>query len=139
MKNVSTLILSLLLMLLFVGAANATVIKDKPRASSSNGNVFVSWSTISETNVLRFDVLRAQVIKDVIGDFVNVGAVEPQGSGKAYEFIDKNVFKSAGSVFAYKVRVVFQDQTFLDSEVTTTAVLSSTFKQTWGSIKALFR
>jgi hypothetical protein len=139
MKNLATLILPLLLLVLIVGTLDATVIKDKPTASSSNGNVYVSWSTISESNVLRFEVFRAQVIKNVIGDFAKVGSVDPQGPGRPYEFIDKNVFKTTGSVFAYKVRVVFQDETSSDSEVTTTAVLSSTFKQTWGSIKALFR
>jgi hypothetical protein len=139
MKNVATLILPLLLLFLIVGSVDATVIKDKPTASSSNGKVSVSWSTISEANVLRFEVFRAQVMKNVIGDFAKIASVDPHGTVEPYMFVDANVFKTTGSVFAYKVRVVFQDGTYSDSEVTTTAVLSSTFKQTWGSIKALFR
>jgi hypothetical protein len=68
-----------------------------------------------------------------------VVSVNPFGAGREYQFIDQQPFKVTTNVFAYKVRVFFQDGTYADSEVVTTAAVSSTAKRTWGSIKAMFR
>jgi hypothetical protein len=139
MKRIVRLILPLFLALIVVGTVYAIVIKDRPTASPSNGNVIVSWTTVSESSVLRFDVMRAQVLQGVPQDFHVAGSVEPQGAGKPYEFVDHDVFKNAGGLFAYKVRVVFQDQSFSDSDIATTMLVSNTYRRTWGSIKAMFR
>ena len=142
MKTALRIILPLVLTFLLVGLLFASsVLKDRSLgASSKNGNVSVVWQTVSETNVVMFEVWRAPISpQGAIQDFTFAGSVSPHGVGREYEFIDQAPFKVATNLFAYKVRVVFQDGTSAESEIVRTAALSSTAKRTWGSIKAMFR
>jgi hypothetical protein len=140
MKHVTRAIALLLLLPLAITAVFAIVIKDRPKAHYDSGSVVVEWSTADESGVKKFDVLRAQVKGDAPGEFRVVGSIDAVGRGSDYSFTDRDVFKDAGGVFVYKVRVIFRDGTFSDSQVSqSTPVLSSTAKRTWGSIKAMFR
>ena len=127
--------------LVIVFLAFAGVIRSTPTASTnSDGFIAVTWQTDDETGVLRFEIWRAQVVGGNLGDFEKVGDVErPSVKPQSYEFIDRSVFKVTTNFFAYKVRVIFQNGTFSDSDIARTSHLSSTAKRTWGSIKAMFR
>lgn len=138
--------ISLLLVLLLLSALTlwAAVIKSIPTASPTvEGHIMVRWQTEDESGVARFEIYRAQIVSGGLpGDFVRVTpneGIAPKGDNQSYEFTDKSVFKSASNVFAYKVRVVFQNGTFSDSEITRTATTTNIGRRTWGSIKALFR
>jgi len=124
----------------------AAVIKSIPTASPTmEGHVTVRWQTEDESDVSRFEVYRAQIVGGMTpgpGDFSKVSpneGIPSKGNNQSYEFTDKSVFKSASNVFAYKVRVVFQNGTYSDSEITRTATTTNIGRRTWGSIKALFR
>ena len=142
MKTALRLIIPLVLTMLVVGQLFASsVIKDYSLgASPKNGNVSVVWQTVNETNVLRFEIWRAAISSQgMVQEFTFAGSVNPLGTGRQYEFIDQAPFKVTNNLFVYKVRVVFQDGTFADSDVVKTMAVSSTAKRTWGSIKAMFR
>jgi hypothetical protein len=143
MKTALRLIIPLVSTALAVGQLFAgSVIKDYSLvASPKNGNVSVIWQTVNETNVLRFEIWRAPVSLQTgaAQEFTFAGSMNPLGAGRQYEFIDQAPFKVTNNFFVYKVRVVFQDGTFADSDVVKTEALSSTAKRTWGSIKAMFR
>ncbi|HAL57407.1 MAG TPA: hypothetical protein DCP63_13300 [Bacteroidetes bacterium] len=119
------------------------VIKNSPTAYPTHeGHIKVSWQTEDETGVMRFEVWRSQIVGGVLGDFMKVGSIEQsslRGNNSSYEFVDQSVFKTAGNVFAYKVRVVFQSGAIFDSDITRTSSTTSAAKRTWGSIKAMFR
>lgn len=122
----------------------AAVIKSIPTASPTvEGHVTVRWQTEDESDVAHFEIYRAQIVSGgTPGDFSKVSPNEgigSKGNNQSYEFTDKSVFKSASNVFAYKVRVVFQNGTHSDSELTRTATTTNIGRRTWGSIKALFR
>ncbi len=142
MKHVTRLIALFLFLTLAIATVFAIVIKDRPTAQYLNGNVIVRWTTADESGVKMFKILRAPVSRGTVEGFLEVGTIERaqlKGNNSTYEFIDTDVFKVADRVFAYRIRVVFQNNTFSDSDIATTAVLSSAAKRTWGSIKAMFR
>lgn len=131
----------LLAVLALTGSLFAGVIKDSPRAHSiGDGNVEVTWASENEVGVLRYEVLRAQLVSGQLGDFARVGSIDQlKGNNSSYQFIDRGIFKTTDNIFAYKVRVVFTNQTYEETQSVITAVLSSAAKRTWGSIKAMFR
>jgi hypothetical protein len=138
MKTVARFILPLFLALLIVGTLSAVVIKDRPTAQSNGTNVVVRWSTLDETGVQGFQVLRRT---GFTGDFaaINSGIIVPKGNNSTYEFTDGDVFKVTGGLFQYKVRIVNGDNPAPETEIVSVSHVSSTAKRTWGSIKAMFR
>jgi len=132
MKTRARLILLLLFtMLLLQQMMAGAVVKDKSfGARPENGDVRVVWQTVNETDVVRFEIWRAPVSREgVVQEFVGI----------QYEFTDASAYKVTANLFAYRLRVVFQDGSYSDSDVVKTSALSSTAKRTWGSIKAMFR
>lgn len=143
MKTVSTIRILVLATVMSVGIMDAGVIKDnKPYPYHNAGSIIVSWTTLDETNVLRFEVWRARLTNREIGEFTQIGKIEKselRGAGSTYEISDQEAFKGADNVFYYKIRTVYQDFRFEDSALATTFGVSSAAKRTWGSIKAMFR
>ncbi len=146
MKTIIRLLLSCFSAIVVVGTLDANVIRDRPTASQipgSDGQVAVRWQTLDESSVLRFEIWRAKVISgDQLSEFSKVGEItQLKGNNYdyTYEFVDQSAFKTSSGVFAYKIRVVFQNQSYSESEVVKTSVISSAAKRTWGSIKAMFR
>lgn len=134
------MVAAILLSVSAVAVLLAGVIRDTPKAFLSGGYVTITWETDDETGVQKFEIWRAQVAGTGLGDFVNVGGVlRPDVKPSTYEFTDKTVFKNSASLFAYKVRVIFQNGTHSDSDVAKVSYMSSAAKRTWGSIKAMFR
>ena len=134
--------------LISAATMQAAVITRVTAGPTSLGKIKVEWKTEDETGVLRFEIFRAQVTGDREPrqeDFLRISrdeGIAPKGSPQEYEFIDEEMYKSASEVFAYKVRVVFQNGTYSDSEMIKTPRPSGTTnigRRTWGSIKALFR
>lgn len=126
-------ILTLLIILPVIIFAGATLIKFDAR--SENGSVILNWQTAQESNVLHFVVER----KSVNGSFMEIANVDPQ-SDQTYQYTDAAAFKSAESVYVYRLKIVDKDNSYAYSETVTVAHnVSSAYKRTWGSIKALFR
>jgi len=104
-------------------------------ARSQNGNVVVSWQTVSESNLNRFVVER----KTVNGSFMEIGNVSPR-SDRNYEYIDQTAFKTSDQLYVYHLKIIDNDGSVSYSqEVSVTHSNISSVKRTWGSIKALFR
>ena len=137
MKNVARLILPLLLSVLIVGTLSAIVIKDRPTAQSNGSAVVIRWTTVDETGVQKFEILRRS---GVSGDFSMIGTVSQlKGNNSAYEFTDSDVFKSSGGFYQYKIRVIDVQNNASETEAVSVSHVSSAAKRTWGSIKAMFR
>ena len=130
----------LILMVLIVAVsavAYADVLKEDPKAGHRNGIIVVSWSTLDESGVKEFKILRRN---GTDGDFVLLNvAVTPKGSSSSYEYEDTEAFKASGGIYQYRIRVVFTDGSFIDSKITSVSSVASAARRTWGSIKAMFR
>jgi hypothetical protein len=137
MKATARFIFPLFLALLMAATVSAIVIKDRPTAQSNGTDVTIRWNTSDEGGVVRFDVLRRS---GTAGDFTIVGSVDQlKGNNSTYEFVDKSAFKTTGGFYQYKVRIINGQVPAPETEIVPVAHLTSTYKRTWGSIKAMFR
>ena len=104
--------------------------------SDANGSIKIEWKTSQENNVKEFDLQRKTNETDWAP--LNNYAILPHGPG-VYDYTDDYASKRTSTTFSYRLIVHFNDGT-------TTSITSSPinqnvsgFKQTWGSIKAMFR
>lgn len=134
MKKVIIKFLSLLLLsALFLGATYSW--SANPIASENN-NIILSWYTMSEENLKEIVIER----KVVNGMFSSIGIVQPKGDNSSYTYIDENAFKVQGGFYIYQLKFINSDGTRPSiSNPQSINHLTSVEKQTWGSIKALFR
>lgn len=131
-----TLIASCVLILasaLFAGA----VIVDF-RGESGHNKVTLKWTTQNETDLKGFEVERGFDPEN----FKKIAFVEPlkeKKEKKEYTYEDKTVFKQTSRTFYYRLKVVDTNESYSYSkEISVTPTISSA-RQTWGSIKAMFR
>jgi hypothetical protein len=138
MKNVLRLILTIFLAVLVVGTVSAIIIKDRPTAQSNGSNVVVRWTTVDETGVEGFQVLRRNGFTGEFG-IITGSIISPKGNNSTYEFTDSDVFKTSSGLFQYKVRILNGQNPAPETEIVSVSHVSSAAKRTWGSIKAMFR
>ncbi|MFA7229014.1 MAG: hypothetical protein WC061_08260 [Melioribacteraceae bacterium] len=102
---------------------------------SDGTNIIISWSSISESNLKQYVVQR----KSGNSDYVDIAWLNPR-SDMNYEITDKEAYKSSGTWYKYRLKIVDNDGTesFLEQSGIVSHNVSSV-KRTWGSIKALFR
>jgi hypothetical protein len=120
--------------LLTVAITFAGVDLAKLTARSQNGNILVSWQSVTESNVKQYVLER----KTVNGGFIEVGTIYPKAD-KNYEFLDQSAFKTTGTLYIYRLKIVDSDGTSSFSWEVSVPHNVSSVKRTWGSIKALFR
>lgn len=104
------------------------------RAEPSPNKITLNWKTGQEIDISLFHVERSLNNED----FQKIGEVSPKGSNSSYEFIDDNISRLK-SIYYYRLKIVNNDGTFQFSESLPVIPNVSVIKQTWGSIKALFR
>ncbi|MEX0602292.1 MAG: hypothetical protein WD295_03055 [Bacteroidota bacterium] len=126
----------LLLALLLVFPLFASIIKDPLSARPDGADIRLSWTTGSEAGVGRFEIQRRSGHE---GEFFFVARKDPQGDNSTYEYLDQQVFKSSGGIYHYRIRIVMTSGATIDTESVPVALVASTAKRTWGSIKAMFR
>lgn len=115
----------------------AGVLKEDPKAGHRNGYIVLSWTTMDESGVQEFKILRRN---GTSGDFMQLSvSFAAKGVSSSYEYEDVEAFKASGGVYQYLVRVVFRDGSYSDSKITTVSSVASAARRTWGSIKAMFR
>ncbi|NOY06882.1 MAG: hypothetical protein GXO82_09680 [Chlorobi bacterium] len=105
---------------------------------SDGENITLEWKTHQEDNVSAFDIERKAGVN---GQFIMLARIEPRGSNSHYTYIDKSAFKSAESLYIYRLKILDTDPSAPPSysqEVHVSHSVSSV-KRTWGSIKAMFR
>ena len=103
---------------------------------SNSDNVVLKWETTDEDNLRETCIER----KTVNGVFSEIGKVAAKGDNSSYMFVDENAFKTEGGIYLYRLKFVYSDNKVpgYSAELSVTH-LTSVGKQTWGSIKALFR
>jgi hypothetical protein len=120
-------------------ALASTIRESTMQARSDGSNVTIQWGTADETNVKEFEVLRRD---GNVGEFISIAIVSKKGSNSFYEYIDKSAFKTTGTIYQYRVKVLLQNSDMeyfpKDGPLTVSHNVSSV-KRTWGSLKAMFR
>lgn len=111
------------------------------QAQPGYNQVTLKWTSQNETNLKGFEVERSldnsntQNFKKI--DFVRASAENKPK--KEYTYVDRTVFKGSERTFHYRLKVVDHDGKFSYSKVISVTPTVSSARQTWGSIKAMFR
>jgi hypothetical protein len=134
-----TVILCSILMLLLAGVLWSGVIISSFQGEAGFNRVELKWIVSSEINLRQYQVLRS-FDGTTFENIAQVPVKENDSGEKTYLYVDTSVFKDVSRDFYYKLRMVHQDGTTSDyDKVLRLNPQISSARQTWGSIKAMFR
>lgn len=103
--------------------------------------VTVRWEVQDESDISGYEIQRGLNERD----FSKIGFVDFKqslGLVNKYEYIDNTVFKQQsqnGRTYYYRIKITKKDGSFEYSKVENVTPTISSARQTWGSIKAMFR
>ncbi|NPV12126.1 MAG: hypothetical protein HPY57_10075 [Ignavibacteria bacterium] len=129
-KVLTTLLLIGLTTLVFAGATLEFF-----RGRSENDKVILEWKSREEAAVKEYIIER----KSLNSDYIPLATVQPKGNNSYYSFIDETAFKSLGSIYYYRLKIVDYNGSISYSNEISIFHSVSSVKRTWGSIKAMFR
>lgn len=103
---------------------------------SENDNIKLEWQTAEEVNLQKFVIER----KTLQSSYGEIATIYPKGDNSYYSYIDQNAYKATTNVYGYRLKIVDNNnQASYSQEITISHSISSIYKKTWGSIKAMFR
>lgn len=123
----------------YSSASFAGAVISEFRAETMTNQVMLKWVVTAEQGLKGYRILRSMdaTTYQKIGF---VAAVGISSSEQSYSFIDKSVFKSADRIYHYKIQLVNMDGSVDNFEKTVSVSPQiSSARQTWGSLKAMFR
>lgn len=116
--------------------AVSTVVLSRFEARTEGSDVIVSWQASVETDVRTY-VLERKTRYDV--QYVEVARVAARGANQPHEFRDTRIYKTVGEMVQYRLRVVYDDQSFVLVDPISVDYTPTAVRRTWGSIKAMFQ
>lgn len=131
-----TLTICFLMMVAATLYAGSVIKSGTLQARSDGNNVTIQWGSTDESNVKEYGVERRSVSG---GDFMLISTVKPKGSNSYYEFVDQSAFKTTGTMYQYRIRIVDLNSGISYSDPISVSHNVSGVKRTWGSLKAMFR
>jgi len=107
------------------------------RVQPEGRDFVVSWQVDLEEQVRDYELTRKTPYSN--DQFVKVFAIPAHGTGKAYIFRDRQVYKSGSEKLDYRLEVVYANG--VREVITTQSVnyTSTAVRRTWGSLKAMFQ
>ncbi len=135
MKNVKLKYFTFLFLVAGTTVIFANALLSVFQAHSNGNDIIVEWQTTQENNLKEFVVQR----KTTTSDFIDVGTVKAKGSNSYYTYKDESAYKTTGTLYIYRLKIVDKDNTISYSAEVSVSHNVSSVKRTWGSIKALFR
>ncbi len=112
------------------------------RGEPGFNKVTLKWISEGENSLKAFEIQRAIINQDQELEKNKVATLEAKGSLQnrtEYVYEDNSVFKTTGRTYYYRLKIVDQDGRFTYSPIITVSPTISSARQTWGSIKAMFR
>lgn len=110
------------------------------RYDQQNDVIELTWQVADESGVDKY-----QIERDGGDGFFIIGHVEADGRG-SYKYEDKIEFAkpvegTENNVYQYRIRVIYTNgnDPLYEKNVTITSQLPMGIRQTWGSIKAMFK
>jgi hypothetical protein len=128
-------LVTFLLFMVSITAAG-TIREGTLQARSDGGNVTIQWGTTDESYIKEFIIERRS---GTTGEFTSIAVVAKKGTNSFYEYIDRSAFKTAGTIYQYRIKSITVSGPAEYSVVLTISHNVSSVKRTWGSLKAMFR
>jgi len=123
-----------------VAAASAGSIISSFTGESRINQVELKWVVAAETNLRGYQVLRSldDTVFEKISPLISANKDDDSGE-RTYRYIDATVFKQTGRTFYYKLQIVNRDGSTSEYGHLVISPQISSARETWGSIKAMFR
>jgi hypothetical protein len=99
-------------------------------------SILLEWKTDAEDNLNRFEIERSASEPN---NFVNVGNVTAIGNNSYYYFRDYTSRSNPAPIYYYRLKLVDNNGGHVYSQTITVTHVISSVRDTWGSIKAIFR
>jgi len=129
-----------ILMLLLAGLLSAGSIISSFTAEPGLNRVELKWVVTAESNLKGYYVLRSldDTAFEKISPMIS-SAKDDEASEHTYTYVDATVFKPTGRTFYYKLQIVNKDGSTSEYGHLIISPQISSARETWGSIKAMFR
>ncbi len=125
-----------LLILLVAGIVYAATELQYFTGKNEADSILLEWKTGAEDNLNRFEIERSASEPN---SFVNIGSVTAIGSNSYYYFRDNTTLMSSPTIYYYRLKLIDNTGNYVYSQTITVTHVISSVRDTWGSIKAIFR
>jgi len=130
-------IASIACVLLIAGLLYAATELQYFTGKNETDSILLEWKTGAEDNLNHFEVERSASEPN---NFVNVGNITAIGNNSYYYFRDyTSQSNPTPSIFYYRLKLVDNNGGHVYSQTITVTHVISSVRDTWGSIKAIFR
>ncbi len=107
------------------------------KVAVKENDLVITWQANREEGVQRYELRRRTPASK--GQYVLVAQIAPQGSGKLYRYVDRQVYKQSADEVAYQLWVIYLDGTAQQLAEQAINYTPTAVRRTWGSIKAMFQ
>jgi hypothetical protein len=104
-------------------------------AKNESDSILLEWKSGAEDNLNHFEIERSASEPN---NFVNIGSVTAIGNNSYYYFRDNTAMNNP-PLFYYRLKLVDNNNGYTYSQTITVTHIISSVRDTWGSIKAIFR
>ena len=139
MKKSVLIVYSLVLLSAITGVLIASVSLQYFTAKTNTEGILLEWKTGDESGTRTFDIERSASTPD---NFIFIKSITATGNNSYYAYLDNNVNVRNGtnsSIYYYRLKCTQQNGVYTYSNVISVVHTLSGIKNTWGSIKAIFR
>jgi hypothetical protein len=128
----------LLVILITAGAALANLTFEYFTGKTNSDGILLEWKTGDESGTAKFEVERSASTPN---NFIFVKTIYATGNNSYYSYQDNGVgFKdNNSSVYYYRLKCINSNSSYSYTNTITVVHTVSGIKNTWGSIKAIFR
>jgi hypothetical protein len=107
-------------------------------AKNESDSILLEWKTGTEDNLNRFEIERSASEPN---NYMTVGTVTAIGNNSYYYFRDNVSMNNspATPIYYYRLKLIDNSGTHVYSQTITVTHVISSVRDTWGSIKAIFR
>jgi len=105
-------------------------------AKNESDAILLEWKTGLEDNLNRFEIERSASEPN---NFMHIGTVTAIGSNSYYYFRDESAAHPVTPIYFYRLKLVDNNGGHVYSQTITVTRVISSVRDTWGSIKAIFR
>lgn len=107
------------------------------KVEADGRDFMVTWQMDLEEEVREYELMRRTPYSN--DQFVKVFAIAAHGTGKAYTFRDRQVYKMGSDLLDYRLEVVYTSGVREIITAKSINYTSTAVRRTWGSLKAMFQ
>lgn len=132
----SIYISAFVILLCTAGLLYASTVIQYFTARNDQDAILLEWKTGVEDNLNRFEIERSAGNQN---NFINIGHVSAIGNNSYYYFRDEVGAMMNNTLYYYRLKLVDNNGSAVYTNTITVTHIISSVRDTWGSIKAIFR